>query len=447
MASKVILRSLKAPRCTNHNPLIQTQLSPISPVINTNQSRGLLTPPTAPAYRTLSEVVGALSGIIGGPSTYDPELYNKRREELVDILPKSQSELPARKMLDSYDSAIIPLGSDPSLRDRYLTHHGGVRIGRLLEDMDIFAVHLVFKHVENPLQQPGMGSPFSIVTALVDQIDFTGKMQSDCDIKISGHVTWAGSSSMECTLRLEQLVDEEWVKFTEARFLMVARDPLNRGSAFINPLKVETKEEEELFVKGDINKKSRFEISQDSLFKVPPAQDEQEIIHDFFINTVDHKAMSFKARIKPENSVWFEDAKLKNLIICQPEHRNRTNKIFGGFIMRQAFELGWANAYVFGKSRPFCMHMDDIWFRAPVEIGAMLYFNSQICYTQDNYIQTRVSAEVVNPKTGQMSITNVFHFTFMTKDRKPPSIVPKTYHEAMMYLTGRRHFNNSTKHD
>ena len=26
--------------------------------------------------------------------------------------------------------------------------------------------------------------------------------------------------------------------------------------------------------------------------------------------------------------------------------------------------------------------MDDIWFRAPVEIGAMLYFNSQICYVQ-----------------------------------------------------------------
>ena len=107
--------------------------------------------------------------------------------------------------------------------------------------------------------------------------------------------------------------------------------------------------------------------------------------------------MSFKARIKPENSVWFEDAKLKNLIICQPENRNRFNKIFGGFIMRQAFELAWANAYVFGKSRPFCMHMDDIWFRAPVEIGALLYFNSQICYTQDNYIQTRVSAEVWMP--------------------------------------------------
>ena len=95
--------------------------------------------------------------------------------------------------------------------------------------------------------------------------------------------------------------------------------------------------------------------------------------------------------------------------------------------------------------------MDDIWFRAPVEIGAMLYFNSQICYVQvilislheisqssktltiplqDNYMQTRVSAEVVDPQTGEMSITNVFHFTFLAKEKTPPFIVPKTYHEV-----------------
>ena len=40
------------------------------------------------------------------------------------------------------------------------------------------------------------------------------------------------------------------------------------------------------------------------------------------------------------------------------------------------------------------MHMDDILFKAPVEVGNLLYFNSQICFTQDNYVQTRVSAEV-----------------------------------------------------
>ena len=146
MASRTLIRCLRASQCTkpltNPNPVVVSSLCQTQNYNQIYQSRGLLTPTTAPAHRTLAEVVRALSDIIGGPSNYDPELYNKMREELVDILPKSQSELPTRSMLDSYDSAIIPLGSDPSLRDRYLTHQGGVRIGRLLEDMDIFAVHL-----------------------------------------------------------------------------------------------------------------------------------------------------------------------------------------------------------------------------------------------------------------------------------------------------------------
>lgn len=412
---------------------------------NLHNFRSLLTPSSPPPAQTAQEMVKALTQtVIGGPRHYDPGVYTRQREELMAILPDSQEELPPRRMLDSFDSAVIPLGSDPVLRDRYLNPQGGVRIGRLLEDMDVFSVHLVFKHVLNPKQGPGQPSPFSIVTALVDQIDFTASFRADCDIRMSGHLTWVGRSSAESSLQLDQLVDGQWHKLSEATFVLVARDPLNRGGAFINPLEVVGEEEQKLFQLGESNKIRRYQISQDSLFKVPPQPEELSIIHDFFLNTIDHKAMSFKARVKPDNSVWFEDAKLKNMIVCQPQNRNRFNKIFGGFIMRQAFELGWANAHVFGKCRPWCVHMDDIWFRKPVEIGAMLYFNSQICYVQDNHIQTRVSAEVVNPETGEMSVTNVFHFTFMTKDKTPPLIVPKTYSEAMMYLTGRRHFKAST---
>ena len=35
------------------------------------------------------------------------------------MLTRSQKELPARRMADSLDSAAIPLGSDPQLRDRF----------------------------------------------------------------------------------------------------------------------------------------------------------------------------------------------------------------------------------------------------------------------------------------------------------------------------------------
>ena len=53
-------------------------------------------------------------------------------------------------------------------------------MGRLLEDMDVFAVHLVFKHILNPKQPKGdKQSPFSIVTALVDRIDVHNKINAD----------------------------------------------------------------------------------------------------------------------------------------------------------------------------------------------------------------------------------------------------------------------------
>ena len=58
----------------------------------------------------------SLTCITGGPSTYDPDLYNKQREKLLKILPTDQSQLPPRRMIDSFDAAIIPIASDPSLR-------------------------------------------------------------------------------------------------------------------------------------------------------------------------------------------------------------------------------------------------------------------------------------------------------------------------------------------
>ena len=45
-----------------------------------------------------------------GTSSYNPEEFKKRRLELAKYTPSNQDDLPVRRMLDSYDSAIIPLG-------------------------------------------------------------------------------------------------------------------------------------------------------------------------------------------------------------------------------------------------------------------------------------------------------------------------------------------------
>ena len=92
---------------------------------------------------------------------------------------------------------------------------------------------------------------------------------------------------------------------------------------------------------------------------------------------------------------------------------------------------------------------------------------------EDKYIHVPVSAEVLNPETNEKSVTNVFHYTFLSPSATPPpaispdtylgtvnlktyKIITETWHqselcsmrnyilivaEAMKFLDARRHFN------
>lgn len=60
------------------------------------------------------------------------------------------------------------------------------------------------------------------------------------------------------------------------------------------------------------------------------------------------------------------------------QYRNRYNKIFGGFIMRQACELAFTNTFLYAKHRPRLVNIDDIIFRRPVEIGSILRYTSHV---------------------------------------------------------------------
>lgn len=104
----------------------------------------------------------------------------KSREYLLEHEPKNIKDLPARSMQDSFTSALIPLSSDEDIRDKYVTFLGSVRLGRLMEDMDLFAVWVVHQHVKIPSLSDSLPLPYTFVTLLVDRISFT-----DCVPKVS----------------------------------------------------------------------------------------------------------------------------------------------------------------------------------------------------------------------------------------------------------------------
>lgn len=62
------------------------------------------------------------------------------------------------------------------------------------------------------------------------------RLQATGDIRLSGHVSWVGNSTMEVVVWLEQKDQNSWQKLTRALFLMAARDSLNKRAAFVNKL-------------------------------------------------------------------------------------------------------------------------------------------------------------------------------------------------------------------
>ncbi|KAL5004407.1 hypothetical protein ScPMuIL_017863 [Solemya velum] len=356
--------------------------------------------------------------------------------------PKRQDELPPRKMKDTFQEVMIPL-SDAAVRQKYLNVFVGIRFGRLLEDMDTFAGVVCFKYLVPHISQMDPRRPVMMATALVDKISLEKTpIAHDKDIKMLGYVSWCGSSSMEITINLEQEKNESWNKLLEARLLFVSRNVLTGGPAFVNPLQAEGLEEEKIMLMGEARKKERISEGQETLLKTPPNEQERQLIHNTFLQTMDPKSYTFRVRVKPDNSEWMENARLKNLIVCFPEQKNINNKIFGGFLMRKAFELAWVNATLFSKTRPTVCVVDDIVFRRPVEIGSLLFLSSQIVYTEGSKMQVFVHAEVVNPKDGSHKTTNDFHFTFDTELADLKNVIPKTYAESMLYLEGKRHFES-----
>eukprot|EP00064_Thunnus_orientalis_P019446 superscaffoldBa00004871_g19564 len=73
------------------------------------------------------EVRNRLREIVGASTNWsDHQQALAERVSLSSMLAKSQNDLPAKRMKDSYIEVHLPLGSEPQLREKYLTFHNTV---------------------------------------------------------------------------------------------------------------------------------------------------------------------------------------------------------------------------------------------------------------------------------------------------------------------------------
>lgn len=408
------------------------------------------------------------------------------------------TEVQNRSPTDSFSYVILPFKSDHWSLDPYINAYGRLRIGQIFQDLDSLAGVIAYKHC-SPAQPV-------IVTASVDRIYMRKRLDSisECNVSLSGHITWTGRSSMEITIKaathqedlsVDSILQPDDVKeenvFLTANFTFVARDPVTKKSFAINKLVPETEAEKADFERAEkYNLRKRLEATKTSLINRTPTDEESDLIHNMWVRQRQdpNKASQFSdirsaKELMPGTSSdhqvsvsLMQETHIASTGMMQPQYRNRHSyMIFGGYLLRQTFELAYTCAAAFSHSIPRFVSLDSTTFRNPVPVGSVLYLNAVVVYT--SFINRKLNPEAGEPSSTSSSnsdisvpgtlvqvrvdstvrdlvhgtTTNTGHFTYSyfvaavnpdaTGQPKKPmffSVLPQTYSEMMEYLEGRR---------
>ncbi|KIW27525.1 uncharacterized protein PV07_07256 [Cladophialophora immunda] len=348
--------------------------------------------------------------------------------------------LTPKKMSDSYVSLVLPLSQDPWLLDTYANYTGQIRIGTLLMDLDALAGVVAYRHT---------GEGVSNVTAAVDRITIKNPIREICDLELSGQVTYAtGRSSMEVTLQIakapapgRQVAPED--VFMTCAFTMVALDPRTKRPVNIAPLEVNTPAEKALFAKGEENYRNKKTMRSAHILTKPPDADESALIHKMWTDSLAY-ADSKNPKKQPSNVLAMSRTTIHSTQIMMPQYRNRHHfMIFGGFLLKQTFELAFTCAASFSHTRPRFLNLDPSTFEEPVPVGSVLYVSAGVSFTEPHpsggtriQVMVRTHVRPVEHQDQERKSTGTFFYTFFSPAEV--SVLPQSYSEFMRWVAGRR---------
>ncbi|CAB9512878.1 Acyl-CoA thioesterase [Seminavis robusta] len=326
-----------------------------------------------------------------------------------------------------------PFTKDELLSESYKSPWNSMRIGKILEDLDALAGNIAFYHVRN--EDNAVEHPL-IVTASVDRIRLRKESPTmPCDQVLSGRVTYVGTSSME--IRMHCTSAEDTDPWLEAFFTFVTLDPTTKKPMLITPLKPQSPQEQADFDAGAQRaalKKQRRKQEKEGAHQIPPHA-------EALLRQARPVLLNMPSLASGGADITMAATSMQNALMAQPQSRNLHNRIFGGFLMRRAFELAFANAYVFGGARPVFREVDEISFAAPVDVGDLLVFNSRVLYTSSNdgatdgdypMVHLEVETFVTEPELADAKLSNQFYFTFAIQGPTRPlrQILPANIDEA-----------------
>ncbi len=436
---------------------------------------------------TVAPLTGPIGQVIRSRTGVTQQLWEMRRK--LDNSRRDATRFPEGNLPKAPSASSLcielPLGSDPELRDQYLSWRGSVRLGRLLEDADAFAGTVAFLHCDDALSHT---APQRLVTASIDRIDMRRPVPVE-DLAMCGNVTWAGRSSLRVSMSLgprSKAASSSTSRPMEdpvltASFVFVAVDEQGKATP-VNPLTPTNDAEQARFDAAAAAAQTRRSERSSSLERTAPRSDEAALIHQLLMadgwgDSRTHgdggaagspgiaaaaaaaEAAAAAAAAKASGPAGGEvecsatgPIQLRSTVVTtntltQPQERNTAGKVFGGFLCRKAFEVAHSAASLFALRSgvdcvPLLVAADNITFDRPVEVGRLLTFSASVVYTgasadngdggpqradawptEGQLCQVRAETTVLDMSSGARSTSNTFQFTFLCSPRQSRSAI------------------------
>jgi acyl-CoA hydrolase len=344
----------------------------------------------------------------------------------------------------------LPLGSDPELRRRFMVLDeplkGNIRFGLLLEVLDKVAEETALKYVHCTYPDA------RVVTAAIDDIFVRHAADVTRDIVFLARINHVGRSSLVVGIRVEQPGDPV-NHIASCHFTMVARSGSgdNAVSVTLPPLEYLDALEQKRAARAVA---SRAEYQQQQvLLTEPPSREEYEMLASL------HRAQDdpeIPVGRRADDEACFRGYKASRLVTeswerMYPEKENVPRSIFGGYLIRRAFELSSICADLVAHDRSIIAAVTRINFLQPVRIGDTLHYTSRVVYTSDSFICVEASIERTSRDRSTKALSNWCFFTFANVDgnlvHKPvPPIYPATYAEDARFLAAHRNLQALVSH-
>jgi acyl-CoA hydrolase len=235
---------------------------------------------------------------------------------------------------------------------------------------------------------------------------------------------------MEVGIRVEQPGDPD-VHVASCYFTMVARSTTEERSLALPPLEPGDDLERRRAQKAVRRREQQ--RAEEAAEHGPPSREEFDLL----------------ARLHEAQEQPGFDGKLAGDFVTEswermyPEQENVPRKIFGGYLVRRAYELCSVSAQRLVPDRPLIATVNRIAFLHPVRLGDTLHFVCRVVATGESSVSLEASIERVSRDRTAHALSNSCLFTFVNVDaelapRPVPTIHPTTFQEDARWLRALR---------